>query len=78
MRGDVVAQGSATWSAYIPPAGMTGQQFGEMAAALSKEKFSQEELKCIVRALSLEVDADDLITREEFEAWCEGGSRLML
>ena len=40
--------------------------------------FSDEELKYIVAALSFEVRADDVITRDEFDEWARGPGMTIL
>lgn len=78
VRKKVLEQGPEQWGAYIPPAGMTKNQFKELAVALKGTVFTDEELSYIVAAFSFEVRSDDLISREEFEEWCNAGSMAVL
>lgn len=78
VRKKVLEQGPEQWGAYIPPAGMTKNQFKEMAVALKGTVFTDEELSYIIAAFSFEVRADDIISREEFEEWCSMTSMTIL
>jgi len=72
VRSKVLEQGPEQWGAYIPPSGMTKEQFRQLASSLTGINFTDEELTYIVNAFSFEVRADDVISREEFDEWARG------
>jgi hypothetical protein len=77
VRKNVLAQGPDAWGSYIPPNGMTKVQFRELAVSLKGEHFSDEDLGYIVNAFSIEMHSDDIISKEEFEAWTKGGMLIL-
>lgn len=78
VRRKIREQGRDQWGAYIPPNGMSKQQFRDLAASLKNIVFTEEEMTYIVAAFSFEVRSDDIISRDEFEDWINAPGMMIL